>query len=135
MFNQDSSPTVTTCSFNGNVVTASAVTAGFAESLGGGMYIELFGSPTIADSEFCENTPDQIEGFGYTDGGGNVISEFCPLCLADVNNDNSVNVTDLLGLLAAWGPCAAPCPPDIIIDGNVNVTDLLVLLAGWGACP
>ena len=58
-----------------------------------------------------------------------------PLCLADVNDDNSVNVTDLLSLLAAWGSCAAPCPPDINSDGNVNVTDLLALLGAWGACP
>lgn len=57
------------------------------------------------------------------------------LCPADFNSDQSVNVTDLLGLLAAWGPCPAPCSEDINDDGSVNVTDLLSLLAGWGACP
>ena len=56
-------------------------------------------------------------------------------CLADVNGDSSVNVTDLLSLLGSWGSCAAPCPPDINSDGNVNVTDLLALLGAWGACP
>lgn len=57
------------------------------------------------------------------------------LCPADFNSDQSVNVTDLLDLLAAWGPCPAPCPEDINDDGAVNVTDLLSLLAGWGVCP
>lgn len=57
------------------------------------------------------------------------------LCPADFNSDQSVNVTDLLGLLAAWGPCPAPCSEDINDDGSVNVTDLLSLLAGWSACP
>ena len=58
-----------------------------------------------------------------------------PVCPADTNCDNSVNVTDLLALLAAWGSCPPLCPPDINSDGNVNVTDLLALLAAWGACP
>ena len=70
---------------------------------------------------------------GLVDDPLNLIA--LPLCLADVNDDNSVNVTDLLSLLAAWGSCGAPCPPDINTDGSVNVTDLLALLAAWGACP
>ncbi|MCH7603825.1 MAG: hypothetical protein IIB54_13770, partial [Planctomycetes bacterium] len=57
------------------------------------------------------------------------------LCPTDTDNDGNVNVTDLLALLAKWGPCSAPCPPDNNGDGNVNVTDLLALLAAWGACP
>ena len=56
-------------------------------------------------------------------------------CPADTNDSGTVNVTDLLLLLAAWGACPAPCPPDINDDGSVNVIDLLQLLAAWGACP
>ncbi|MCH7546894.1 MAG: hypothetical protein IID30_10895, partial [Planctomycetes bacterium] len=56
-------------------------------------------------------------------------------CLADITGDGTVNVTDLLSLLGAWGSCPAPCPPDINADGTVNVTDLLDLLGAWGACP
>ena len=70
---------------------------------------------------------------GLVDDPLNLIA--LPLCLADFNDDNSVNVTDLLSLLAAWGTCGAPCPPDIDGNGSVNVTDLLDLLAAWGACP
>ena len=56
-------------------------------------------------------------------------------CWGDVDGNLMINVTDLLALLAAWGPCASPCPPDTNFDGTVNVTDLLALLAAWGACP
>jgi hypothetical protein len=31
--------------------------------------------------------------------------------------------------------CAAPCPGDSNGDGSVDVADLLVVLAAWGACP
>ena len=78
---------------------------------------------------------------GDTDDNNNGIPDSCEIsCVGDFIGagglpDGQVNVTDLLALLAAWGPCAAPCPPDINTDGNVNVTDLLTLLAAWGACP
>ena len=57
------------------------------------------------------------------------------LCLADSTGDGNVNVSDLLDLLAAWGPCGAPCPADSNFNGTVNVIDLLAMLASWGACP
>ena len=31
--------------------------------------------------------------------------------------------------------CLASCSPNINYDGTVNVTDLLQLLAAWRACP
>ena len=72
------------------------------------------------------------------DNGSNSGSMYlfeCPLCPADTNGDKSVNVTDLLAMLAAWGFCPPFCPHDIHTDGTVNVADLLALLAAWGACP
>lgn len=50
---------------------------------------------------------------------------------ADVNGDGQVDTDDLLAVLAAWGPCAAPCPADINGDGVVNVNDLLILIGEW----
>ena len=58
------------------------------------------------------------------------VLESCP---ADGNGDGTVNVTDLLTLLADWGDNPGS-PGDINGDGTVNVTDLLVLLAAWGSC-
>jgi len=55
-------------------------------------------------------------------------------CSADISGDTFINVTDLLALLAAWGPNPGHAA-DINCDGNVNVTDLLALLAAWGVCP
>ncbi len=55
-------------------------------------------------------------------------------CPEDINGDGVVNISDLLAVLAAWGPCPG-CPEDITGDGVVNVTDLLAVLAAWGPCP
>lgn len=53
---------------------------------------------------------------------------------ADYNFSGSVNVTDLLRLLAEWGACPPPCDMDLDFSGSVNVTDLLTLLGEWGDC-
>ena len=50
---------------------------------------------------------------------------------ADLNGDGCVNVSDLLLLIGAWGPCAG-CSADINNDGVVNVSDLLLLIGAWG---
>ena len=62
------------------------------------------------------------------------ITSTCAPCLADTNGDSTVNVIDLLAMLAAWGPNPGH-PADINNDGNVTVIDLLAMLAAWGACP
>lgn len=51
--------------------------------------------------------------------------------IIDLNNDGVVDVSDLLILLGAWGPCLN-CPADYNGDGTVDVSDLLLLLANWG---
>ena len=52
----------------------------------------------------------------------------------DLDYSGTVNVIDLLMLLASWGPCpvADVCPNDTDCDGEINVVDLLSLLAEWG---
>ncbi len=54
-------------------------------------------------------------------------------CPADVDDDGTVGITDLLALLAAWGPNPGH-PADLDGDGVVGITDLLALLAAWGPC-
>ncbi len=51
-------------------------------------------------------------------------------CLGDVNFDGTVDVADLLIVLAAWGSPDG----DVTGDGTTNVADLLVLLSSWGPC-
>ncbi len=56
-------------------------------------------------------------------------------CPWDLDHDGNVGISDLLILLAAWGPVPTPDPPDFDGDGSVTITDFLELLAHWGACP
>lgn len=58
------------------------------------------------------NIPDEIIANQWNDiwdeAGFSIISfvvEYNDFCVADTNKDRLVNVTDLLNLLAAWGPC------------------------------
>ncbi len=48
----------------------------------------------------------------------------------DVDGDGVVGVTDLLALIAAWGPCEG-CAEDLNNDGVVNVTDILEVIGNW----
>ncbi len=66
----------------------------------------------------------------------------CPADIAPNNGvgDGNVNVSDLLAVIAAWGPCPMPtdCPADIAPLGGddvVNVSDLLAVIGAWGSCP
>ncbi|MBT8487133.1 MAG: VCBS repeat-containing protein [Phycisphaerae bacterium] len=54
-------------------------------------------------------------------------------CPADLDDDGVVGFTDLLALLAAWGPCPG-CAEDIDGDGDVGFVDLLTVLDDWGPC-
>ena len=82
--------------------------------------------PSFAD---CNNNgvPDACD----PDMNGTGVPDECE-AMGDSNGDGMVNVTDLLAILSAWGPCAAPCGPDTNGDGQVNVTDLLTVLGNWG---
>lgn len=55
----------------------------------------------------------------------------------DINNDGTVDVVDMLLLLAAWGPCPQcpgpqECPADLNGNCQVSIVDFLALLLHWG---
>jgi hypothetical protein len=60
----------------------------------------------------------------------------CP-CPADVDHDGLVGATDIVAVIAAWGPCpvGSECPQDLDENGQVNMLDLVAVLNAWGACP
>jgi len=68
-------------------------------------------SPTVTNTGFCNNTPDQILG-PFTDGGGNSLLYCAPpipapdTCPADIDGDGTVGILDFLDVLAAWGDCS-----------------------------
>jgi hypothetical protein len=51
----------------------------------------------------------------------------------DVNQDNVVGISDVMALLAEWGPCSdcSSCNADFDGDCDVGIGDLLVVLANW----
>lgn len=58
------------------------------------------------------------------------------LCESDLDGNGTVGFTDLLILLALWGPCEGHClGADIDGDGTVDFADLLLVLSSWGPCP
>ena len=51
--------------------------------------------------------------------------------LGDVTGDGQVDVSDVLAVISAWGPCSS-CSEDINGSGIVDVTDLLIVIGNWG---
>ena len=60
-----------------------------------------------------------------------------PAMPGDANGDSVVNVTDLLAIVAAWGPhpIDAACGPDLDMNGVVDVEDLLEVLEAFDIDP
>ena len=106
-----------------------SIDGGGGESAGGGYIMSaVIGQPDAGT----------MSGGGYILSGGFFAVATDPECPADTDDNGSVEVIDLLALLAAWGACPtppAPCPSDIDNNGSVEVIDLLALLAAWGNCP
>jgi hypothetical protein len=74
-----------------------------------------------------------VGGYGWNDATQRteaLIWRSIPGLPGDVNGDGQVNFSDLVQLLAAWGPCNH-CPEDLNGNGTVDFTDLLILLANF----
>ena len=54
-------------------------------------------------------------------------------CDGDIDGSGIVDVTDLLSVISAWGPCEE-CDADVDASGAVDVTDLLTIISAWGPC-
>ena len=106
------------------------------------------GVPTEEGFVFKSLAPDALQAFAMSDNGRYIIFEadlfdntngaflidFGAPCPWDLDGSGSVGASDLLSLLASWGPCKG-CPADFDENGNVGASDLLALLANWGPCP
>ena len=56
------------------------------------------------------------------------------VCSADLDDNGSVDIDDLLAFISAWGPCTSACPADFDGNGEVAIDDLLILISAWGPC-
>lgn len=86
------------------------------------------------------NENGQILASGRTLMGASRTYLLVPLRMGDLDSDGAVGTTDLLSLLAGWGPCVdcetpSACPADLDGDCVVDLADLSMLIENWGSCP
>ncbi|MEE8156073.1 MAG: hypothetical protein V3T53_14060 [Phycisphaerales bacterium] len=114
------------------ILPAIATDEGKAQNAGSAYY---FAGVSDCNNNATLDLIDIIEG-DSTDRNNNGIPDECegPQCPWDLDNSGSVGASDLLALLATWGPCKG-CPADFDENGAVGASDLLALLANWGPCP
>ncbi len=130
-FTRPVDPALTTADFTG--LDHSRILAVYAGS-GGGAGIDLASAGLAAACCVRITNPgDPVRTPSLeVDAFADVASVFAA---ADLDMDGVVGVTDLLMLLAAWGPCPDPpleCPADLDDSGDVGINDFLELLAAWG---
>jgi hypothetical protein len=87
----------------------------------GSMILEFDGADRL-DATFLQSTGAVGDTFTIVKGTGEIPG--------DVDGSLAVDVTDLLAVLAAWGPCLG-CPEDVDDTCDVDVADLLEVLANW----
>ena len=94
--------------------------------------------PVIGGSSFCGNSPSHIAG-PWSGDGSNEFNDSCsPPCPGDIDGSGSVNVTDLLAVIGAWGACDVPTVHVIEQTGYVFIPDEITVARGdsvrwlWG---
>jgi predicted outer membrane repeat protein len=99
-----------------------------AASVGGGLR-GLAGRPPVVfvDSTVCDNSPDEFDS-PWIDDGGNTLC----ICPPDINGNGSVDINDLLVVVAQWATSGPQ--GDIDRDGVVDITDLLETIDEFGPC-
>ena len=101
-----------------------------------GALYERFGWSVAINSDTAIVGAIEDDDNGFNSGSAYLFDAAdTPPCPADLNEDGSVGVSDLLILLGFWGPCSPVCLGDLDGDRNVGVKDLLTLLGAWGPCP
>lgn len=82
-----------------------------------------------------ESTELECSGNGGEWQGDNTTCEIgtCGVpCPADVDGNGSVDVSDILAIVGAWGTNDSAA--DVNGDGTVNVSDILEVVSSWGPC-
>lgn len=82
-------------------------------------------SATVSNYSFVPYDLTIIEGTIFVTTG---------LCNEDIDANGAVGFSDILAVVAAWGPCTGPCAADVNTDASVGLADLLMVLGAWGEC-
>ncbi len=120
----------------------------------GGSHTVTSGADCVADGRFDEAL-DNLNQMPYfvipTDEPTGVIDYYCVPhcgmgmtatiavegtsggCSEDIDGSGSIDVNDLLALLAAYGQSCSGCSEDVDGSGQVSVDDLLMVLAVFGS--
>ncbi|MDP7008413.1 MAG: hypothetical protein QGI78_02475 [Phycisphaerales bacterium] len=53
------------------------------------------------------------------------------ILFGDFDHDNDRDISDLLYLIASWGPCQSTCAADLDRNGTVDIDDLLAFINAW----
>ena len=112
-----------TMTSDGDVITTVSGTTSTSNGLADGFDVSENGRYIIARVVLNASTSDRAVVMIQ-------IEDDCSL-VGDLNCDGVVDLSDLLELLSAWGPCPAACAADLNDDGEVDLGDLLILLATW----
>jgi len=72
-------------------------------------------------------------GHGFVNANNAVLAAMPPDCPEDIDGNDDVGFSDVLAILAAWGPCGG-CDEDVDGSGDVGFSDVLAVLAAWGPC-
>ena len=115
---------ISTMSLDGELIVV--LEQGFVPAAGS--YFDIIDDPTVSGTFATVTGPPGMEVMYHP----NQVSLYFA-CPGDLGGDDTVNVIDLLALIAAWGPNPGH-PADLNGDGTVNLTDLLALIAAWGPC-
>ena len=94
--------------------------------------LDLDGNPRIADPMSAESTP-VVDMGAYELQPDDTIPDPEP-CPGDVTGDGSVDLVDLLAVIADWGGCfdCEDCSADIDDNCVVSLGDLLLIIEYWG---
>tara|TARA_Y100000589_G_scaffold225988_1_gene213423 strand:+ start:473 stop:1300 length:828 start_codon:yes stop_codon:yes gene_type:complete len=89
------------------------------------------GDGIVDYGQILDGTYDDFDGNGILDcceDDGN-----CELCTADVYPDGTIDISDLLIVIAYYG-LLEPAAGDVNLDGQVDSMDILGVLDQWGTC-
>ncbi len=108
--------------------TSPAIDSGNNSAVAAGVVLDLDGAPRFVD---VPTVVDTGSGTAPIVDRGAYEFQNAPVCLADLNDDGTVDGADLGELLAAWGSAG---PGDLDGSGTVDGADLGELLSLWGPC-